>query len=235
MINCETKPVIGITMGDPAGVGPEIVAKAAAAGSLEKDAHPIIVGDQRLFEHGMQIAKVNVDFQVAYTLDEALRMMGIVVLDTKRFNAADLVMGELSVECGKDAATNIQQCVGYCQQGLMDGLCFAPNNKAAMKKAGFVLHGAIDLLAGFFQYEGNRGELNVLKDAWTARVTSHIPVKDISARLSVEGILKSIHLVNQTLKRAGIAHPHIAVAALNPHGGKVALAGWRRLRSFLLL
>ncbi|MEL1135577.1 4-hydroxythreonine-4-phosphate dehydrogenase PdxA [Desulfitobacterium sp. THU1] len=225
MINSEMKPVIGITMGDPAGIGPEIVAKAAAAGILDRDARSIIVGDQRLFKYGMQIARVNVDFQVASTLDEALRMKGIVVLDTKRFNPADLVMGELSADCGKDAATNLQTCVEYCRQGLMDGLCFAPNNKAAMKKAGFVLQGAIDLLAGFFQYEGNRGELNVLDDVWTARVTSHIPVKEISAQLSEERILRSIHLVNKTLKRAGIAHPHIAVAALNPHGGEDGTCG----------
>lgn len=225
MISKGYKPVIGVTMGDPAGVGPEIVAKAAAQGILAKDAHPIIVGDQRLFKRGMEIAKVRVDFQVAATLEEALTMDGIVVLDTRKFDAADLVMGELREECGRDAATNIQTCVQYCRQGLMDGICFAPNNKAAMKKAGFVLHGAIDLLAGFFQFTGNRGELNVLDDVWTARVTSHIPVKDISARLTEEGILKSIHLVNDTLKRAGIAKPRIAVAALNPHGGEGGTCG----------
>jgi len=224
-LNKPEKPVIGITMGDPAGIGPEIVAKAAAKGILTQDALPVIVGDQRLLKHGMQIAQVEFDFQVATSIEEALSMDGIVVLDTKRFDPANLVMGELSEECGRDAATNIGTCVEYCRQGLMDGLCFAPNNKEAMKKAGFALHGAIDLLANFFKYEGNRGELSVLGDVWTSRVTSHIPLKDVSAHLSVDRILKAIDLVNQTLKRAGIANPRIAVAALNPHGGEGGTCG----------
>lgn len=222
----QCKPVIGVTMGDAAGIGPEIVAKTVAKGVLEQYAQPIIVGDERVLKRGMESAGVSFDYKVASTIEEAVKLSGIVLLDTKALDAYSIELGKVSTLCGKDSATNIGMCVEYCKQGLLDGICFAPNNKKAMKLAGFSLHGAIDLLSNFFEFKGDRGELNVLDHAfWTSRVTSHIPIKDVSQNLSITGILNSVDLVHKTLKRAGVNNPRIAIAALNPHAGEGGTCG----------
>ncbi|MGE4283002.1 MAG: 4-hydroxythreonine-4-phosphate dehydrogenase PdxA [Clostridia bacterium] len=219
------KPVIGITLGDIAGIGPELVAKAASKGILEEYGQPIIIGDERALRRGMEIAKVTFGYKVTKTIEEAVKLSGLVLLDTQNIDAYSVNIGEENTLCGKDAGMNIKYAVEYCKQGLIEGICFAPNNKTALKAAGFVLHGAIDLLAGFFGCEGYRGELSVLDNAWTARVTSHIPVKEISDKLTVKGILDAVNLVNTTQKLAGIKDPRIAVAALNPHAGEGGTCG----------
>ena len=224
------KPVIGITLGDAAGIGPEIVAKAASGGILQDHAQPIIVADERLLKRGMAIAKVTFEYQVALSIEEAVKLSGLVLLDTQSIDAYSVELGEMNSSCGKDSATNIGLCVEYCKQGLMEGICFGPNNKLAMKLAGFTLHGAIDLVSNFFGFKGYRGELNVLDHVfWTSRVTSHIPVKDISEKLTIESILNCINLADKTLKRAGISNPRIAVAALNPHGGEGGTCGMEEI------
>jgi|SRR5680860_73272 len=219
------KPVIGVPLGDAAGIGPEIVAKAASNGVLLQYAQPIIVGDERTLKRGMEIAKVAFEYKRAYTIEEAVKLSGLVLLDTQLMDAYSIEMGKINPVCGQDAANNVKYCVEYCKLGYMQGICFAPNNKKAMKLAGFVLNGAIDLLANFFEYVGYRGEFNVLNNVWTSRVTSHIPVQDISKNLTIEGITRSINLVYKTLIRAGVENPRIAIAALNPHGGEGGTCG----------
>ena len=220
------KPVIGVTLGDAAGIGPEIVAKAAAKGLLQQYAQPVIVGDERVLKRGMEIAGVTFEYKVASSIEEAVKLSGLVLLDTRSIDAYSVALGEVSPLCGKDSATNIGSCVDYCKRGLIEGISFGPNNKKAMKLAGFALNGAIDLLANFFEFKGHRGELNVLDHVfWTSRVTSHIPLKDVSQNLTTQGIFNSIDLVHMTLKRAGINNPRIAVAALNPHGGEGGTCG----------
>lgn len=221
-----SKPLIGVVLGDAAGIGPEIVVKTVAKGELLQYAQPIIVGDERVLKRGMEIAKVSFDYKVASNIEEAVKLSGIVVLDTKSLDGYSIELGEVNSLCGKDSATNVGACVEYCKQGLIEGISFAPNNKKAMKLAGFSLNGAIDLLANFFEFKGNRGELNVLDHVfWTSRVTSHIPIKDVSQNLTITGILNSVDLVHKTLKRAGINNPRIAVAALNPHAGEGGTCG----------
>lgn len=219
------KPVIGVPLGDPAGIGPELVAKAAANGVLTEYAQPILIGDERVLRRGMEIARVAFEYKVAHTIEEAVTLSGLVLLDTNSIDAYTIEMGVVSPICGMEAATNVKSSVEYCKQGFIEGVCFAPNNKAAMKLAGFVLHGAIDLLSTFFDYKGYRGELSVLDNVWTSRVTSHIPIKDISENLTIDKILASINLVHQTLIHAGVENPRIAVAALNPHGGEGGTCG----------
>jgi 4-hydroxythreonine-4-phosphate dehydrogenase len=219
------RPVIGLTMGDAAGIGSEIIAKAAACGALTKEAQPVIVGDKRQLEQGMRIAKVTFPYKAVEYFEQALGETGIVLLDTHSLDASKVRMGELSAECGKDSGENMRRAAEAVKSGFLDALCFGPNNKAAMKMAGYSFHGMVDLLAQFFAYSGDSGEINVVGHAFNARVTGHIPISDVSAELSVEGILKAIHLSNKTVRMFGIAQPRIAVAALNPHAGDNGTCG----------
>src|SRR5665648_207052 len=106
--NLNAKPVIGVTMGDIAGIGPEIVAKAACNGILNEYAHAIIIGDERVFKQGMKIANVNVAYKIAETIEEAVKMDSLVILDTNSININEIQMGKEDIKCGKEAANTIK-------------------------------------------------------------------------------------------------------------------------------
>ncbi|WP_243009047.1 4-hydroxythreonine-4-phosphate dehydrogenase PdxA [Clostridium sp. AM58-1XD] len=223
------RPVIGVIMGDAAGIGSEIIAKAAEEGSLTKEARPVIIGDYRQLERGMEIAGADFPVEVKDTIEEAVKYAsedkGIVIYDTKFLDAYAVKLGELSAECGKDEAENMALAVKFCRLGLIEGFCFAPNNKSALKMAGYHLSGMVDFLAEMFEYRGIKGEININGAAFNARVTGHIPAKNVSAALSVEKILDTLHMSYDTVKRFGIEKPRVAVAALNPHGGENGTCG----------
>jgi 4-hydroxythreonine-4-phosphate dehydrogenase len=103
--------------------------------------------------------------------------------------------------------------------GLVDGILFAPFNKAAMAAAGLNAEDEHRYMARYLGHAGYHSEINVLDNLMTTRVTSHIGLKDVAANITEAGILRAIHLAEDTLKRAGNARPSIAVAALNPHAG----------------
>lgn len=219
------KPTIGISLGDVAGIGPEIVAKIAANGTLEEHAHPIIVGDESALLRGMEIANVTFDYTVVDSIEKAVKIDSLVLLHTNSIDANKVTLGVEDSTSGKDAAMNIESLVTYSKDGYLDGLSFAPNNKKAIKSAGYQLDGSIDLINGFFGGERYASEINVVDNVWTVRVTGHIPVKDISDHLTVEKINKAINLINSTLKLTGLENPHIAIAALNPHAGEGGTCG----------
>lgn len=228
-VNCKKRPIIGVTLGDAAGIGPEIVAKTGAGGVLEECGHAVIIADERELRRGMEIAGASFPYVKAANVEEAAAAEQTALLDTKALDAYSFPMGEESLECGRNSALNVKQAIEYCLQGYFDGVCFGPNNKKMMKKAGFKLNGAIDLVSGFMGYTGKRGELSVLGNVWTARVTSHIPLMEVGAALTVEKILDAIHLLNNAQKAAGIEKPHIAVAALNPHAGEGGTCGMEEI------
>lgn len=221
----DKKPVLGVTLGDAAGVGPEIVAKVAAKGLLTEYGRPIIIADRRLLESGMKIAGVHFDYQVAQTIDEALRMDGLVLLDTKSIDPAAIKTGEISLESGKEQGDRLVECIRYCQKGMLEGFCFAPLNKAAMKKGGYDYPSEHEMFAHYYGVKEHFGEMNVLDGLWNIRVTSHIPLAEVCANISVASIIDALTLGYNTLKRAGVGNPRLAMAAINPHCGDHGTCG----------
>lgn len=221
-----SKPMIAVPLGDAAGIGPEIVAKVAASGFLVEHSNPIIVGDESVLKKGMEIANVNFEYQVTESMEEAVKMGGIVLFDTKSLDASKVEMAVVTAENGKEEADNLCLTMEYCQQGLLDGFCFAPLNKAAMKKGGYNYESEHELFAeklGVMDLP--HGEMNVLDDLWTSRATSHIPLKDVSDHLTLKTVMDAINLAYDTLKRAGYEDPKVAIAAINPHGGDSGTCG----------
>jgi len=218
-------PVLAIPLGDAAGIGPEIVAKAAANGFLEQNARPIMVGDRSVLEMGMRIAGVQFDYQTAESFEEAVSLNGLVLLDTHSLDASTVEMGVVSGVLGKEEADNLVICIEACRQGLIDGFCFAPLNKAAMKQGGYHYESEHELFGERFGVTGPYGEMNVLDGLWTSRATSHIPLKDVSGHLTIDRVYDAINLAYDTLYRAGFDAPRVAIAAINPHGGDSGTCG----------
>ncbi len=218
-------PVLGILLGDAAGIGPEIVAKVAAKGALNANCHPIIIGDLRVMKQGMEIAGVDFPYTVVERIEEASWENGIPVLDLKDVDPAKVKMGEVSEYCGKAEGQSLLTSIDFFNEGKIDGFVFAPLNKASMKKGGFNYESEHTLFAEYFNWTQPSGEMNVLGNLWTSRVTSHIPISEVSSNISVDNILSAIKLADKTLKRAEVENVRIGVAALNPHAGDYGTCG----------
>ncbi len=217
----EQKPIIG----DATGIGPEIVAKVAAKRFYQKYCLPIIIGDQRVLRLGMKNAKVDFPYTVYEDIEEVELNRELPVLDQKNLDPSKIKQGVLSAYSGKAAGDLLITAINLFKKGKIDGFTFAPLNKAALRTGGHDFESEHMLFAHYFNWTEPYGEMNVLGDVWTSRVTSHIPIKEVSSKLSKESILKAIVLADKTLKRVGIRNSKVAVAALNPHSGENGLCG----------
>ena len=219
------KPVIGVLMGDAAGVGPELIAKIIADGFLTEQCCPIILGDKRVLDAGMKRGGVSFPYQVVSSVSEADFSKGVAIIDAGDLDPATIPVGEVTIASGKATGDAILKAVDLCKKGEIEGFVFAPFNKTSLKKAGFEFESEHYLLAHHFGVTTPFGEVNVLGDLMTSRVTSHIPLKDVASRLTRENILRAVRLLDSTLKMYGVEKPRLGVAGLNPHNGENGTCG----------
>ncbi len=220
------RPVIGILLGDATGVGPKLVARLAARGFFEGLCRPILVGDARVFEMACGIVGASVPYNRISSVAEAGRGAGIPLLDQADLDpATDFAMGRISVKSGAACVSMLETAVDLFRRNQIDGFCFAPFNKAAMKESGCRFESEHHLLAHLFGVTGPFGEINVVGDLWTTRTTSHIPIADVSRNLTPVSIGRAIRLADGSLRRSGILRPRLALAALNPHAGENGTCG----------
>jgi 4-hydroxythreonine-4-phosphate dehydrogenase len=149
----------------------------------------------------------------------------ISILHSDGVDGAKVRMGELDRESGAATVADLYRGLDLCREGKIGGLVFAPLNKAAMKLGGYDFQDDMTLMSDYLGWEEHYGEINVVQGLWTTRVTSHIPVKDIAASLTVEGIMNEFTLAHQAMVRAGYKNPRIVAAALNPHAGESGTCG----------
>jgi 4-hydroxythreonine-4-phosphate dehydrogenase len=109
--------------------------------------------------------------------------------------------------------------VDLVSAGQADAFCFAPLNKSALRQGGMTQEDELRWFAEHMHFSGVCGELNVLKNLWTARVTSHVPLNEVSSLLSPDKVADAIRMISQALRASGVASPRIAVCGLNPHNG----------------
>ena len=219
------KPIIGVTLGDAAGIGPELVARAAAGDALVRDARPLIIGSEALLREGMKIAGADFAYRLVSEPGEAPHEEGIRLLDTRSVDTDKLRVGEVSAVNGKEQGDRLIDCVNYCKKGLLHGFCFAPLNKAAMKAGGYNFPSEHEFFAHLYDLKTHYSEMNVLDKLWNIRVTSHIPLREVSDNITVENIHNAARLGYQTLRKAGFERPRFAMAALNPHAGDSGTCG----------
>ena len=223
-----TKPTIGLLLGDPTGIGPEIVAKLLASTDVCQPANLVLIGDRRLLQMGARVADVELDIPVIHSPEEIAGSAYPVLLDVPSLAPEDVTPGRVSAAAGKAVMETRSVALDLVKQGLVHGLVTAPTNKEAIMRAGYPLGGVIGTLAVELGWDGPRGELNVLDDLWTSRVTSHVPMAQVSQLLTKEKVLLAVELIHRELAASG-AKPKIAVAAYNPHAGEGGLVGREEL------
>ncbi len=223
--NNQEKPVLAVTLGDAAGIGPELVAKIIADGFLEQVSRPIVIGDKRVLEQGMKVAGVSFAVNLIDSPKNADFSKGVQLIDTRDLDPAAIKMAEISAVTGRNAGDCIVRAMDYYKAGLVGAIVFAPFNKASLKKGGFDYESEHVLFANHFNVTTPYCEVNVVGDVMTSRVTSHIPISEVSRSLTVDGILGAITLLDATVRKTGVARPRLAVAGLNPHNGENGTCG----------
>jgi 4-hydroxythreonine-4-phosphate dehydrogenase len=221
-MNQPNTPVVALTLGDAAGIGAELIARLLSEPGITTDANIVLVGDDWLWQDGQTIAKLEVETRPVASLVEVRmrpdrRLPAFLAVNT--IQRDQVQRSQAQAACGSAVLQVLDLCMDGTQRGEVDAICFAPLNKQAMKM-GSLKHD--DELHHFAEYLGVTGyfcEFNTLGDLWTARVSSHIPLKDAAAMLSRERIVEATRLIYQSLQASGIANPKVAVAAFNPHGG----------------
>ncbi|MQA66282.1 MAG: 4-hydroxythreonine-4-phosphate dehydrogenase PdxA [Alphaproteobacteria bacterium] len=220
-----TKPRIGVLLGDPNGIGPELAAKLLAADGVRAAADIVVIGDHRVFDQGCRVAGFDIPHRRVTDVCE-LRFAGeIEFLDEPSIAPEAVTPGRATAEGGRSVYLAIKTALRLAREHVIDAFCFAPMNKKALALGGSPFADEHELFAHELGFTGPYCEHNVLGDLWTVRVSSHIPVKDIARYVTEDRIVEMTRLADATLRRAGIARPRIAVCALNPHGGDGGLFG----------
>lgn len=210
------KPTIALFTGDPAGIGPELVARLLADGEAQRHADILLIGAREVVDGGMRAAKV----EVALDGGPAMRAPPHTrLVDWPWLGETGFARGEVSQRNGEYMLAGLAYGLELCEKGIADAMCFAPLNKAALRAGGMKHADELHYFCEKLAFTGPSVEFNVLETLWTSRVTSHVPLKDVSSLLTREGIAEGIELLTNGLKASGIAQPRVAVCGLNPHNG----------------
>ncbi|MEM1508079.1 MAG: 4-hydroxythreonine-4-phosphate dehydrogenase PdxA [Candidatus Bathyarchaeia archaeon] len=219
------KPAIGITMGDAAGVGPEIICKALSHEGIYRICNPVVIGDSRVMELAAKIARAALNVNPISDVGEAVFKHGVIdVLDLRNMDVSKLVMGKVSAECGRASVEYIKRAVDLALSGAIDAIVTAPISKEAINKAGYSYAGHTEILADL---TGTRdyAMMLIVGNLRVSHVTTHVSLRNACDLIKRERVYKVIVLTDGALKDMGVKHPKIAVAGLNPHCGEGGLFG----------
>jgi len=223
------KPIIAITMGDPSGIGPEIIAKALGQGDIYDICRPIVMGDAEVMAAAVKMVPQNLQVNPVDAIARASFRLGIIdVLDLKNIDVNTLQRGKVDRDSGRAAVEYVQRAIDLALKGEVDAIATAPLNKEAMNLAGFLYPGHTEILA---ETTGSKdyammllaGSLRVI------HVTTHTSLRKACDLIKKERVATTIRLTDRAMKDLGIARPRIAVAGLNPHGGEGGLFGTEEL------
>jgi 4-hydroxythreonine-4-phosphate dehydrogenase len=215
---------VALLLGDPCGVGPELVAKLLASGGLDPGVATLVIGEPRILARGQELAGSAIEVPEIARLDE-LAAPGPALLTGPPVDPADAPLGEVSEVAGKAVLDTFRMALGLAVAGDVDAICFAPCNKQAMHQAGLELEDELRFFVQVLDFKGHVGEVNATDRLATTRVTSHVPLRAVADLITEDGVLRAIRLARDTLQAAGQPHPRIAVAGLNPHAGDGGIFG----------
>lgn len=223
------KPIIGITMGDPAGIGPEICVKALSTAEVNRIACPVIIGDAKTIEAAAKLLKSKVKINSINKIEEAVCQNWIInVLDLNNV-PANLKKRQVSKAAGKASVEYILKAIDLAKKKKIDAIATGPINKVAMHKAGYHYQGHTEILAKKTKTK-NYGMLFVSPVFWVILVTTHIALHSVSKKLNRRNILDRIKLIHNFMKKINKKAPRIAVAGLNPHAGESGIFGKEEIK-----
>ena len=219
------RPIIGITMGDPAGIGPEIIIQSLANPAIYELCKPLVFGDAQVIQNAMKVTGVSLDVHPVSSVDDALYKYGTIdIFDLKNVNKLTFEYGKISAIAGNAAFEAIRKVIDCAMKGEIDATVTAPINKESLNLAGHHFSGHTEIYA---HYTHTKKYAMLLADdaLRVIHVTTHVPLREACDLLTSERILEVIQLLHNACISFGIEKPKIGVAGLNPHAGDGGLFG----------
>jgi len=214
------KPIIGITMGDPAGIGTEIIGKAFSDKMIYEICNPVLIGDKNAIDDGIRIAGSAIKTRSIENVSDANFEFGVIdVLDLKNVDMKEMKYGKVSAMCGKASGQYIEKAVDLAVKKEINAITTCPIHKDSFQSGGYLYPGHTEMLA---QLTNTKKFTMMLThgDFRTIHVSTHVSLKEACERVKKDRILHVINLANEGCKALGIKEPRIAVAGLNPHAGE---------------
>ena len=219
-------PLIGVTMGDPTGIGPEIIVKALAKAKPFQACRPVIFGDEGVLLKTVESLGIDASIRVCDRIpEEGYAPRIIYLLPSSKLRAESLQIGKPDKECGEAMVNSIRMAVQGVMKGQLDAITTCPINKKAINEAGYPFSGHTEYLAHLAQT--THVSMMFIGVRWkVVLVTTHLPLKEVSNRITQDRILTAIRITDEGMRKYfGISHPKIAVLGLNPHSGEEGLLG----------
>ena len=228
-------PILAITMGDPAGIGPEICVRSLAHKDTYTLCKPIIVGDAKIIQLAVDLLKLDQPLTVNAVTDvkDAKFEHGTIdVYDLDLIDMSTFKFGEVQVQCGNAAFQYVRKAIGLAMANEVDGTCTAPLNKEAIHLAGHNYDGHTEIYATF---TGTKKYAMLLADGpmRVIHVSTHVSLREACDRCKKDRIIEVYELIDDACRQFGIDNPHIAIAGLNPHCSENGLFGWEEAKEII--
>lgn len=219
------KPLIALTMGDPAGIGPEIIVKALTDDVLISKVTPVVIGDGSVLKLAMKIT--NVDLRINKIKDprDALDKKAILnLIDLNNINIDEFVWGKISALCGRAAFEYIEKSIEMTMEGEFDGVCTAPVNKESLSAAKIPYIGHTEIFADL---TGTKDPLTLFETRGMRVffLTRHVSLREVPDLVTKDRITDYVKRCTAVLRQIGVTEGTMAVAGLNPHCGEHGLFG----------
>lgn len=221
------KPIIGITMGDPAGIGPEIIAKALNRPEVYEQCRPVVIGDKSAMVDALRIANVTLDINTVDDVGKGMFRHGTMdVYDMDNLPLEKIPYGQVDEDCGRAAGEYIEKAINLALDKKISALVTAPINKESFDLGGYgkKYRGHTEMLAGMT----NSGKAVMLLASGNLRVihvTTHVPMRKAVDMITTERVLSTIHNAHDACQYLGIESPRIGVCGLNAHAGEGGIMG----------
>lgn len=227
------RPIISITMGDPAGIGAEIIVKALSKKEIYKKSKPIVIGSKCVINDALKFIPSNLKLNVIKNIEEIKGEFGIIdLIDLDNIGLDEFNYGKVSAKAGKVSLDYIYKGIDLAMKGLVDAVVTGPIHKEAIKAAGSPYAGHTEIFATRTKTK-NYAMMLTDESLRVIHVSTHVSLRQACNLVKKERILTVIHLADKALKDLGIKNPKIGVAGLNPHAGEGGLFGNEELEEII--
>jgi 4-hydroxythreonine-4-phosphate dehydrogenase len=219
------KPIIAITMGDAAGVGPEVIVKVLQLEEIYRLCRPLVIGEGYIIKETIKLLKSPLKLNPVKTADEAKGRFGVIdLLDLQNIDPKEVITGRICVACGRAAMEYIAKAADLALQSEVKAIVTAPINKEATMQAGYGDVGHLEFLARL-THATEYATMLATGPLRVVHLTTHHSLRQACDLVTRERILARLKLTHDSFQRWGFENPIIGVAALNPHGGEGGLFG----------
>ena len=213
----QNKINIALLLGDPSGIGPELISKLLN-NEITNNANIVVIGEKNILEGGNKISGSSQNLKYVDNFDQINFEEGNkFFLDISNGKNHNYELSKCSKESGESVLSALNLALELAKENKIHAINFGPFNKTSLKLGGNKYSDELHLMAEKLEVKNFFCEFNVIDNFWTARVTSHIPIKEVPDHVKKEKIMKPIKLINEAMKLNGIKVPRVAVQALNPH------------------